>query len=263
MRWLSGWASYLILDPEWLILLATVGFLAGFVDTLAGGGGLVTIPAFLFAGLSPGQALATNKCQAFAGTLTASVKLMASGHLKIGSLWPFAALAFGTALVGAWTLREVSEADWLERGVPLLLLLAAGYFGFVRLPEISSNAIPVIGILAVVGIATIGFYDGFFGPGTGSLFALLMISGLGLSLRDATIHAKLLNAMTNFAAFMVFVTSDLVNWSAVAVMIPAQILGALVGTRVMLGRGIVLIRPLVVIMCTLMAIKLASEAWLP
>jgi uncharacterized membrane protein YfcA len=69
--------------------------------------------------------------------------------------------------------------------------------------------------------------------------------------------------MTNFAAFLLFVTSDLVNWSAVAVMIPAQILGALVGTRAMLGRGIVLIRPLVVLMCTLMAIKLASEAWLP
>ena len=107
------------------MLLATVGFIAGFVDTLAGGGGLITIPAFLFAGLSPGQALATNKCQAFAGTLTASVKLMASGHLKVRSLWPYATLAFGMALLGAWTLREVSEADWLERAVPLLLLLAA------------------------------------------------------------------------------------------------------------------------------------------
>ena len=263
MRLLSDWASYLILEPEWLILLTTVGFIAGFVDTLAGGGGLITIPAFVFAGLSPGQALATNKCQAFAGTLTASVRLMISGHLKIGTLWPYAALAFKMSLVGAWALREVSEADWLERVVPLLLLVAAGYFGLVRLPQTSSKAIPVFGILTVGGIATIGFYDGFFGPGTGSLFALLMISGLGLSFRDATIHAKLFNAMTNFAAFLLFVTSDLVNWSAVAVMIPAQILGALVGTRAILGRGIVLIRPLVVLMCTLMAIKLASEAWLP
>ena len=73
-----------------------------------------------------------------------------------------------------------------------------------------------------------------------------MISMLGLGLRDATIHAKLFNAMTNLAAFLMFATSDLVIWSAVAVMIPAQILGALLGTRVMLGRGIVLIRPLVV-----------------
>ena len=146
------------------MLLATVGFIAGFIDTLAGGGGLITIPAFLFAGLSPGQALATNKCQAFAGTLTASLKLMASGHLKVRSLWPYATLAFGMALLGAWTLREVSEADWLERAVPLLLLLAAGYFGFVRLPQASLKAIPVFGILAVAGIATIGFYDGFLDP---------------------------------------------------------------------------------------------------
>ena len=89
-----------------------------------------------------------------------------------------------------------------------------------------------------------------------------MISGLGLALREATIHAKLLNAMTNLAAFLLFATSDLVQWSAVAVMIPAQIVGALLGTRIILGRGIVIIRPLVVLMCSLMAIKLASEAWL-
>jgi len=253
----------LIIDAEWLILLAAVAFIAGFVDTLAGGGGLITIPAFLFAGFSPAQALATNKCQAFAGTLTASLRLISSGHLKIRSLWPYALLAFGMALAGAWSLREVSDADWLDRVVPILLLAAAAYFGMVRLPQTVPEKAPSFGVLAVVGVLFIGFYDGFFGPGTGSLFALLMISVLGLGLREATIHAKLFNAMTNLAAFLMFVTSDLVMWSAVMVMIPAQILGALLGTRVMLGRGIVLIRPLVVLMCSLMAIKLASEAWLP
>jgi uncharacterized membrane protein YfcA len=144
----------------------------------------------------------------------------------------------------------------------VLLILAGEYFCFVRFPQTASKAIPADGIFVVAGIAAIGLYDGFFGPGTGSLFALLMISGLRLSLLDATIHAKLFNASANFAAFLVFVTSYLVNWSAVAVMIPAQILDALVATRVMLGRGIALVRPLVVFTCTLMAIKLASEAWL-
>jgi uncharacterized membrane protein YfcA len=253
----------LIIDAEWLVLLATVAFIAGFVDTLAGGGGLITIPAFLFAGFTPAQALATNKCQAFAGTLTAALRLISSGHLKIRSLWPYALLAFAMALVGAWSLREVSDADWLDRVVPILLLAAATYFGMVRLPQTVPEKAPIFGVLSVLGVVSIGFYDGFFGPGTGSLFALLMISVLGLGLREATIHAKLFNAMTNLAAFLMFATSDLVMWSAVIVMIPAQILGALFGTRVMLGRGIVLIRPLVVLMCSLMAIKLASEAWLP
>ncbi len=253
----------MIIDAEWLVLLAAVAFIAGFVDTLAGGGGLITIPAFLFAGFTPAQALATNKCQAFAGTLTASVRLMTSGHLKIRALWPYALLAFAMALAGAWSLREVSEANWLDRVVPILLLAAAAYFGLVRLPQTALEQTPTFGMLALAGVAFIGFYDGFFGPGTGSLFALLMISVLGLGLREATIHAKLFNAMTNMAAFLMFATSDLVMWSAVMVMIPAQILGALLGTRVMLGRGIVLIRPLVVLMCSLMAIKLASEAWLP
>ena len=253
----------MIIDAEWLVLLATVAFIAGFVDTLAGGGGLITIPVFLFAGFTPAQALATNKCQAFAGTLTAALRLISSGHLKIRSLWPYALLAFAMALVGAWSLREVSDADWLDRVVPILLLAAATYFGMVRLPQTVPEKVPIFGVLSVLGVGSIGFYDGFFGPGTGSLFALLMISVLGLGLREATIHAKLFNAMTNLAAFLMFATSDLVMWSAVMVMIPAQILGALLGTRVMLGRGIVLIRPLVVLMCSLMAIKLASEAWLP
>jgi uncharacterized membrane protein YfcA len=253
----------LIIDAEWLVLLATVAFIAGFVDTLAGGGGLITIPAFLFAGFTPAQALATNKCQAFAGTLTAALRLISSGHLKIRSLWPYALLAFAMALVGAWSLREVSDADWLDRVVPILLLAAATYFGMVRLPQTVPEKAPIFGVLSVLGVVSIGFYDGFFGPGTGSLFALLMISVLGLGLREATIHAKLFNSMTNLAAFLMFATSDLVMWSAVMVMIPAQILGALLGTRVMLGRGIVLIRPLIVLMCSLMAIKLASEAWLP
>ncbi|MEK9670839.1 MAG: TSUP family transporter [Gammaproteobacteria bacterium] len=253
----------MIIEAEWLVLLATVAFTAGFVDTLAGGGGLITIPAFLFAGFTPAQALATNKCQAFAGTLTAALRLITSGHIKIRSLWPYALLAFVMALTGAWGLREVSDADWLDRVVPILLLAAATYFGLVRMPETVVEKAPTFGMLALVGVALIGFYDGFFGPGTGSLFALLMISVLGLGLREATIHAKLFNAMTNMAAFLVFATSDLVVWLAVMVMIPAQILGALAGTRVILGRGIVLIRPLIVVMCGLMAIKLASEAWLP
>jgi|TARA_E500000178_G_scaffold223287_1_gene220267 uncharacterized membrane protein YfcA len=93
-----------------------------------------------------------------------------------------------------------------------LLFAAALYFGFIRLPQTAMDHPPSFGVLAIMGIAFIGFYDGFFGPGTGSLFALLMISMLALGLRDATIHAKLFNAMTNLAAFLMFATSDLVIW---------------------------------------------------
>ena len=107
------------MGAEWLFLLAAVAFVAGFVDTLAGGGGLIAIPAFLLVGLTPAQALATNKCQAFAGTLTAASRLLTSGHIKIASLWPFALLAFVVALTGAWSLRAVSDADWLDWIVPM------------------------------------------------------------------------------------------------------------------------------------------------
>ena len=251
------------IDPQWLILLAAVALLAGTIDTLAGGGGLITIPVFLMAGLSPAAALATNKCQAFAGTLTAASRLVYSGHLNLKTLWPYALLAFVSSLLGAWALRESAGAPWLERLVPILLILAALYFGLVRMPESDAQSETRFSRWAVLAVALIGAYDGFFGPGTGSLFALLMVSGLGMALRAATMHAKLFNAMTNLAALALFITSDLVVWSAVAVMIPAQILGALLGTRLILGKGLALVRPLVVLMCLVMAFKLASDAWLP
>lgn len=248
---------------EWLLLLAAVAFAAGFVDTVAGGGGLITVPAFLFAGFAPAEALATNKCQAFAGTLTASTRFILSGHLRLRTLWPFALLAFISSLAGAWMLREVSNAAWLELAIPLLLLLAALYFGFAKLPESLAKQKPVFGFLAITGICLVGFYDGFFGPGAGSFFAILMVAVLGLAVRKATIYAKLFNTMTNVAALTVFATSDLVNWSAVLVMIPGQVFGAMVGTYAILGRGIVLVRPTVVAICILMAIKLASDVLFP
>lgn len=250
-------------EPEWLVLLASAAFAAGVLDTLAGGGGLITIPAFLFAGLPPAAALATNKCQAFAGTLTASLQLLQRGHLNVKQLWPFALIAFVSSLIGAYVLSESAGADWLDWAVPVLLLAASAYFGLVQLPADRPPTRAQWSVLSVAGIVAIGFYDGFFGPGTGSLFALLAVAVMGLALREATIHAKLFNAMTNLAALCVFVGSDLVVWSAVMVMIPAQIAGALLGTRLILGRGIALVRPLVVLMCSAMAIKLASEAWLP
>ena len=238
------------------MLLATVGFIAGFIDTLAGGGGLITIPAFLFAGLSPGQALATNKCQAFAGTLTVSLKLMVSGHLKVRSLWPYATFAFGMALLGAWTLREVSEADWLERAVPLLLLLAAGYFGFVRLPWASLKAIPVFGIFAVAGIASIGFYDGFFGPGTGSFFVLTFIIIKGANIMQSTAITKLLNFASNFAAFIIFALQGYVIWYLGLVMAVAQIAGAFTGSRFAIRNGEKVVRPVLVIVSILLSLRI-------
>ena len=145
-------------------------FVAGFVDTLAGGGGSITISAFLFVGLTPAHASASNRHQTFAGTLTATSRLLTSDHITIASLWPFALLAFVMALAGAWSLRAVSDADWLDRSVPNLLFATALYFGFVRLPQAALEQPPSFGTLAIVGIALIGFDDGFFGPGTESLF---------------------------------------------------------------------------------------------
>ena len=121
------------LDPEWLLALIAIAFLAGCIDTLAGGGGLLTIPVLMFAGLQPAQALATNKCHAFAGTLTATLNLTRHGQINWRWIWPYALTAFVCSIAGALTLR-FSEPEWLAQWVQVLLIVAAAYFGLVRMP---------------------------------------------------------------------------------------------------------------------------------
>ncbi len=168
--------------PLWLIfIMFLVALLAGWVDTLAGGGGLLTLPALMLAGLPPVSALATNKAQGFVGALTATVVLFLKGHLKIFSLLPLVLSAAIGSMLGTLLIQRV-DTSWLHWGIPFLLLGVAGYFfaspQVGKLETASRQSETAYGLTAVPLIA---FYDGAIGPGTGSFFAA---SGVHSARRD-------------------------------------------------------------------------------
>ncbi len=245
-----------MLDPLVLLALAAVGLLAGFVDAVAGGGGMIGIPALLFVGLPPVSALATNKLQGVVGTAMAAVTFWRRGFVSLRALLPAIAMTFAGSLVGALTVKQV-DVSLLELAVPVALIGIALYFLFspslsdsdraARLPF--SLAVPVIGLV-------LGFYDGVFGPGTGSFFTICFVTLLGLGVTRASGHTKVLNFTSNLAALAIFIPSGDVVWPAAIAMAAGQLVGGYAGARAGIRFGARLIRPLVVIISITMAIKL-------
>ena len=196
-----------------LLMLALAALVAGFFDTLAGGGGLITLPALLLAGLPPTVAIGTNKLQASFGTATAAFNMLRRGLVSVREVrLPFSRSVLGAAL-GAWAIQQVN-AEALRWVVPVVLLMIGGYFLFAkgagaterqaRFSERTfSNAV----------VPAIGFYDGLFGPGTGSFFALGGVALRGMELVKATATAKVLNFGSNLTAFLVLLAGGKVLWS--------------------------------------------------
>lgn len=245
-----------MLDPLILLALAAVGLLAGFVDAVAGGGGMIGIPALLFVGLPPVSALATNKLQGVVGTAMAAATFWRRGFVSLRALLPAIAMTFAGSLVGALTVKQV-DVSLLELAVPVALIGIALYFLFspslsdsdraARLPF--SLAVPVIGLV-------LGFYDGVFGPGTGSFFTICFVTLLGLGVTRASGHTKVLNFTSNLAALAIFIPGGDVVWPAAIAMAAGQLVGGYAGARAGIRFGARLIRPLVVIISITMAIKL-------
>ena len=177
------------LSYELIALLFGVAMLAGFIDAIAGGGGLITIPALMWAGLPPTAALATNKLQACGGSFFASLYFVRKGMVKLGEMKLAIACAFVGAAIGTIAVQMV-DTDFLETLLPFLILAIGGYFLFSKkISEEDKHQVftPVMfGFTAAFGI---GVYDGFFGPGTGSFFALAFVSLAGFGLAKATAHA--------------------------------------------------------------------------
>lgn len=243
----------------WLVLAA---FAAGWLDSIAGGGGLIGLPALLLAGLDPLAALATNKLQGSAGSLTAAINYTRLGWIDLH--WArglIVASLFGSAL-GTVLVQSLST-DFIEALLPVLLGAMALYFLLSpRLGDVESH--PRLGRVAYGATAApaIGFYDGFFGPGTGSFFTLSAVTLLGMSARRAVALTKLLNFASNIASLGVFLFSGHVLWGIGAAMIAGQALGAYTGSTMAIRRGVALIRPLVVIVCLVMMVKLGYDRFL-
>jgi uncharacterized membrane protein YfcA len=241
---------------ELLLALMLVGAIAGFVDAIAGGGGLLCIPALLWAGLTPLETLATNKLQATFGTFAATAGYARHGLIDLQRLWPAIILTLGGSAIGALTVQWL-PSDLLARLVPVLLILFAVYF--LLSPHIGSedrhHRIGDGPFALLVGTG-VGFYDGFFGPGTGSFFTLAFVTLLGFGLPRAVAGAKVLNFASNFAALLVFVASGKVLWLVGVGLGLGQLAGSWLGAHTAVRHGAIVIKPLLIAVALAVSLQL-------
>ena len=245
-----------VLPLDTLLILTAVAALAGMIDAIAGGGGLLALPALLWAGLPPVQALATNKLQGTFGTATASFNYIRRGEIDWRRLRVPIAFTFVGAVAGTLAVQRVGS-ERLDDIVPVLLIAFALYF--LLSPRIGDQdahhriSHNLFGLLVGFGV---GFYDGFFGPGTGSFFAAAFVVLLGYNLRRATAGTKVLNFTSNIASLLFFALAGQVVWQVGLPMGLAQMVGAWVGSHLVIRHGTRLIRPLLVIVSLAISLKL-------
>jgi len=241
------------------LILFVLALLAGLVDSIAGGGGLISVPALLWAGLPPVTALATNKAQAVFGSFTATANFIHKGTVDLRRAAFSVICTFLGAAAGAFLVQHL-ESDLLARIIPLLLVAFALYFMFSpRVSDLDSHHRIGEGAFALSVGTGVGFYDGFFGPGTGTFFAMAFVALLGYNLRRATAHSKLLNFTSNLAALLGFLPGGQVVWSIGLVMGAGQLAGAWLGSHLVLRHGARLVRPVLVVASLAVSLKLLLD----
>jgi uncharacterized membrane protein YfcA len=244
---------------EAVLLLSLAALLAGFVDSIAGGGGLITVPALMLAGLSPVEALATNKLQGLFGSGSATIAYASKGHVDLGRQLPAALASFCGAVLGA-LLATILPGDILRAALPLLLIVIALYFALKpNMGDVDRAERMTPFLFSLTLVPLIGFYDGLFGPGTGSFFMLAFVALAGFGVLKATAHTKLLNFASNLGGFATFALAGAVFWKLGLLMGMAQFIGARVGAMLAMRVGARLIKPLLVVTCAALAVRLLMD----
>ena len=241
-----------------LILLFLAAFLAGFIDSIAGGGGMITLPALLLSGASPLESLATNKLQSSFGSFSATRHFYKKGYLDLKKCLPSAILVFIFASLGTISVQFIN-ADFLSKFLPFLIMIFGFYFLFS--PKISKDqrATQIHKAYLFLALAGIGFYDGFFGPGTGSFLMLALIALGGLGITKALAEAKLYNFSTNHASLIFFAIGGNMLFGIGLVMAVGQFIGPNIGSKEAIKYGIKIIKTLVVIVSISMEAKLLYD----
>ena len=247
---------------ELLLLLFLVSVIAGLLDTLAGGGGLISMPALILSGVPPLAALGTNKLQGSMGTATATYLMLRNRKITWPDIKHIMLTAFIGAALGSIAIQFVNT-DVLTFVIPVVLLFIAIYFLISPKPT-KAQGKPKLTKLQYKNtvVPFIGFYDGMFGPGTGSFFALAGVSCRGLDLISSTAVAKSLNFATNIASLVIFIVAGQVVWAVGILMMLGQVIGAWVGSHFLFKINPNYLRVIVVIMCIGMLIKYSeSMGW--
>lgn len=247
------------LTLEVLTILFFVAGAAGFIDAMAGGGGLITLPALLAAGVPPTQALATNKLQSSFGSFSASWYFVRNGIISIKEMRLAIACTFVGAAIGAEAVQYI-DAGVLTSLIPILLVAISLYFLLMPKTKTHTGEAKISEAMFAFSVGSgVGFYDGFFGPGTGSIFTVCFVALGHFSLVDATARTKVLNFTSNIAALLFFVLAGLPVWELGLVMAVGGFIGAQLGAKIVVTKGQKWIRPLVITMSMLMALKLLWE----
>lgn len=247
------------LSLDLVILLVGAAFLAGFVDAIAGGGGLITVPVLMLAGLPPAQALATNKVQGVFGAATAAISYAAAGHVNPRRQIGAASVAFVAGLAGAFCVTLI-PTQALRYALPVILIAIAAFFALKPgLSDADRAARISPRMFTAFVVPVIGFYDGLVGPGTGAFFMLSFVMLAGYGILKATAHTKLLNLASNLGGLVAFALVGKPLWLTGLAMGAAQVAGAWVGSRLAMRIGARLIKPLLVTTSTGLALKLIYD----
>ncbi len=244
------------LSPFLLTTLTLVAFVAGFISSIAGAGGLLTLPVLLWAGLPPINALATNKLQSSLGSLSSSWNFYRRGHVSLYEIRGSLCFALCGAILGTFTVQQIGN-DTLMRLIPVLLVVIALYFLFS--PRVADcNTSPRLNSkqFAIVAALPMGFYGGFFGPGMGSILPFLFVWLCGYNLRKATAQTKVMILLVNGSSALIFALRGDVLWELAFCMSVAQIIGARIGSNMVISRGTAVVQPLIVMVTLALAIKL-------
>lgn len=249
-----------------LVVVAIASLLAGLIDAIVGGGGLILVPALFatYPGAVPATLLGTNKGGAIWGTGWAAVQFTRRVSLRRQTMAPAMLAALLGSFAGAWAVTVV-DASVMRRALPLVLLAILAYtlarkdLGRHHAPRYAEAHEALVASL--VGLS-IGFYDGFFGPGTGSFFVFLFVRVLGFDFLHASASAKLLNTATNLAALVLFTWKGHVWWQVAAVLAVANVAGSLIGTRLALKHGAGFVRGVFIVVVGALILKTGYDAFL-
>ena len=249
-----------------LIFVASASLLAGFVDAIVGGGGLVLVPALFaaFPTTHPATLFGVNKSASLWGTAVATVQYARRVQLPWRALLPAAGLALLGSLAGAWLVTVVSP-DFLRKVLPLVLLAVLIYTLIKK--ELGREHAPALqgwreaAVAGAIGLL-MGFYDGFFGPGTGSLLVFLFVRVLGYDFLHASASAKLLNSCSNFSALALFAFKGHIWWHYALILAVANVAGSLLGTRLALRHGAGFVRVVFVLVVSALILRTGYDAFL-
>lgn len=249
-----------------LLFASLASLMAGFVDAIVGGGGLILVPALfaIFPTTHPATLFGTNKGASIWGTGMATVQYSRRVDMPWHALGPAALAGFVASLGGAWLVTVISP-EFLRKVLPAVLLAVLVYT--LAKKELGRHHVPRFAgtreALVASGIgAVIGFYDGFFGPGTGSFFVFLMVRVLGYDFLHASASAKLLNTATNLAALLLFTLKGHVWWHFALVMAVANVVGSLAGTHLALKHGTGFVRWVFIAVVSALILKTGYDAYL-